>query len=118
MNPGTLRQKARLQSPTATNADGEVTHSWTTEATRRVKYTPLTGRERWFAGQADSQATGRITMRYYAGMKTSWRIVLLDENGEPERTLHIDSIRDPEERKRYLEVMVIETDEPGSGSSP
>ncbi len=116
IEPGKLRHRAWLQSPTPINTDGEVIDTWTTEATRRVHYQPLTGRERWFSGQAVSSVTGRVIMRYYAGMRATWRIVLLDKDGNPERTLHIDSIRDPDEKKHSLEIMVIEVD--GAGSTP
>lgn len=116
--PGRLRHRARLQAPTAANSDGEVTNTFATQATRRCRYEPISGRERWFADQADSIVTGKIVMRYYAGMDTSWRIVLLDAAGDPDRTFHIDAILDLDETGRWLELSVIETDEPGSGSSP
>jgi SPP1 family predicted phage head-tail adaptor len=73
----------------------------------RASIEPLSGREQLLAGQMEAELTHRIRIRFYPGVKPHWRIVYNDLlNGT--RVFDIDSVINPEEKHRELELMCTE----------
>lgn len=78
MNIGALRHRITLQSlvvgsPQKTPA-GEDDASWADVATVWASVEPLQGRALELAQQIHSETTGRIRMRYRAGINTAMRV--------------------------------------------
>ena len=111
MNIGGLRQRAQLQEPSHVNADGEVTETYTTVATRWVSVAALTGRELLEAQQTTARATYRVRMRFYSGLAPKWRIrAITNVSGSVTvlKTLNIEHIGNIDLRNREYEVLCSE----------
>ncbi len=77
MNPGELRHRLIFQSQVVTrNAFGEEVVTFLTQGERWGSVKPLSGREYFLSQQAQSQVTHQITIRYFSGLRTDWRILL------------------------------------------
>lgn len=79
MRAGKLRHRLAIQalvpgSP-AQNSSGEPDETWTTLATVWAAIEPLKGREFLAAQQVSSEVTGKITIRYYAGVTAKYRFL-------------------------------------------
>lgn len=93
MKIGKLRHQLILQSPTSTQAaDGEVTNTYATDSTVWGSLRPLTGREQESAHQISEEINYRAVIRYYASIKTEWRISHDGQTYEIVSILNFDEI--------------------------
>lgn len=75
MEAGKMRHRIVIeQSARAADDMGQAIETWTTYATLWANVEPLRGRELFAAQAANSEATIKITMRYYSGVKAKWRV--------------------------------------------
>lgn len=101
LKAGELRDYVHLQKPTYTTDDaGAVMPTvWTTQASVWAKVDPLSDSMSAQAAQAFGSISHRVTIRYYPGITSGWRILfgtrVLDVVGPP---------RDVEERHVYMEL--------------
>jgi len=105
---GVLRHRIQIQSESnARDANGGVIKSWNTVATRWGKIRPLSGRELIAAEQVDSRVTHEITIRYYPGLTSLFRLV------HDSRVFNISSPpRDIDERKKVMILQATEDTSP------
>jgi len=101
MRSGRLRHRVTIQQPVPDRSIGGE-DSWHDYATVWAAIEPLRGREYLAAQQEGAEVTGRITMRYIAGVKQTMRI----KHGS--RIYEIVSPINPEERNAELQLMVKE----------
>jgi len=103
MRSGKLNRRVTIQQLLVTkdeyNADIE---SWVDLKTVWAYVEPLAGREYWQAKQVVGEITGRITIRYLAGVNEKMRIIY------GEKTYNILSVINPEEKNRILQLLVKE----------
>jgi SPP1 family predicted phage head-tail adaptor len=96
----TLQQRA-AGSPQQ-HASGEPDDAWSDVATLWAAVEPLAGRELFAAQQHHSEVTGRIRIRYRAGVTAAMRFVF------EERVYNIVAQIDSAERHRELAFLVAE----------
>lgn len=101
---GRLRHRVVIEQDTgaARGAQGSVTASWGTFATRWAAIVPLSGREAFDAQQKFSEATHRIEMRHTAGITPKMRATF------DSRTFDIADVQNPEERDRETHLIAAE----------
>lgn len=104
MRAGLLRHEVTLESP-GTRVDdgyggGSVTD--TVVATVWAEIEPLTGYELFQAAQFNPTVNYRITIRYYPGIRPSWKV----KYGT--RVFDIKSVANLDERNRTIEMMCEE----------
>lgn len=98
IDPGRLRERVTVQQPVERrNSFGETTQTWETFAERWASVQGLSSREFLISGQAQSEITHRVRMRYLNGMtsvmRISWRgrvleiTSLLEHNNRSEHEL-------------------------------
>lgn len=88
---------------------GENTSGWQDVSTVWAAVEPLKGREYFQAREIHAENTVRIRIRYRSGIIPSMRVIYGD------RTLYIQSVIDPEECHRELQLMCVENQPPGPG---
>jgi len=100
---GKLNKRVELLEPTDTRDDyGGVDTTWATWGWRWASIEPLQGREAFQAQTISASTTHKVTMRYFDGLTTKWRIVF---NG---RTFEIVSAINTNERGREWVCMCAE----------
>lgn len=100
MGAGALRHFVELQKPTASQDDfGEELQSWSGYAKVWASIEPLKGRELFAAQQISAETTIRVRLRYVADVASGHRVVY------GTRILEINSIANPDERNKDLELM-------------
>lgn len=87
---------------TTRDAYGGEVKNWQPVATVWAAVEPLSGREFFAASQVNAEVTGRIRIRYMAGVRPTMRAVL------GERVFEILAVIDPQERHEELQLMVKE----------
>ena len=102
MRAGRLRHRVKIQAPFKDNAPGSGEITWNDYATVWASIEPLRGREFFEALQVNAEVTGKVIMRYLAGVSPDMRIL------HGNRVFEILSIIDVEERHRELQLMVTE----------
>ncbi len=103
MQAGKLRYLVTVQQPTDTpNSFGEPVITWAALVRTHASIEPLSGRELWNAQQVQAQVTHRVRLRYYPGVMAKMRV------SYGSRYLNIESVIDPEERHRELELLCTE----------
>jgi len=76
MNPGELRERVVIQSPSeAVNSLGETVLSWGTFAERWASVEGVSAREALAAGQMDVTISHKVKMRYLDGLTQKMRIL-------------------------------------------
>lgn len=106
MQAGKLRHEIDIQSKTETRNSYAVEDSWSTDATVRCSIEPLTSKDIETANKAGSQASHKITIRYYDGFDTdaSPKKILFGS-----RVFYLAGIPlNLEERNKVMELTVIE----------
>lgn len=108
MRAGKLYHRVTIQQDAGTTQDaqGHVTPSWSTLATRWASVQPLSGRELWQARQLQPDITHRVILRYDPSIATfsaKMRIVHDGRNLYP-----VEPPRNMDERKIQLEVLCRE----------
>ncbi len=104
MRAGWLRHRLALQTPTEVRgSSGGVTKTFATDSTVWGGIEPLRGKEYLAIGQTQNEATVRITIRYHATIKDTWRV--LDTGNSPQTKYTIHSIINENERDRMMILM-------------
>jgi SPP1 family predicted phage head-tail adaptor len=94
LRAGRLRHRVSIQSVgTAVDGYGDLSNSWTTDASVWAGITPVGGTENNIAGELTGVATHSIKMRYRTGVTAQNRIVF------GSRTFEIESVKDWNEYK-------------------
>ena len=76
LSGGRLDQRVTLQEPsTAVDALGQRVESWVDVATLWARAQPLRGREFFAAGQMQSEASVKFTIRWRAGVTGAMRVL-------------------------------------------
>ena len=100
MRAGTMRNKVVIQSlTTSQDAYGGVTESWATFDTVWADIQYLTGNELWRAQQANSQAQGKVKIRYRTGILPTMRVKHGDDY------LEIISVLPADNKGKELELL-------------
>lgn len=100
MRAGRLRHRVELQSlDQVQDSFGEQVKSFTTYATVWAEVNPLKGKEIEAAQQIFAEAECKIVIRYDERVTETDKIVFDGQDYE------IGDVRDPYERKGYLEIM-------------
>lgn len=103
MRTGEFRHRIALQSATQTDDGmGGFTEAWATEETVWAAIWPLKGSTLIDSLKLETTITHRIVIRYKSGIQPYWRVLY------GTRVFTIDSIINPDERNRYLELMCWE----------
>lgn len=72
---GKFDKRVELQQAAETrNKTNAVVRAWATVVTRWAEVKPLTGQEKFDAGQMEARTDTLIRIRYYAGLDTTWRV--------------------------------------------
>lgn len=106
MRAGSLRHRLTFQSKSSTgDGMGGFAVKWNDERTVNGAIWPLRGEELFAARQMQGEITHQVRVRYFSGVKPTWRIQLGDS------TTYYDIISppvDPELRHRELILYVKE----------
>jgi len=105
MQAGRLRHLVTLQSPLRTQSieDGELVESWVDEIEDYpAEVLELKGREYINSRELHAEVDVKVNMRYYPGLKPTWRIVFGD------RLFQIKHVIDHQGRRRDLSLMCLE----------
>jgi len=103
MQAGKLRNYITIQQPAEThNTNIELIETWPTFTSCWAEILPLTGREYWASKQVVSEVTGKIRIRYIAGVTTKMRVI------DGSKTYDIEAVIDVENRHEKLELLVKE----------
>ena len=101
MRSGRLNRRITIQELVVTKDEyNQDLESWTDFATIWAHIEPLRGREYWQAKQVVGEVTGRITIRYMAGIDEKMRIIYGD------KTYQILAVINLDERSRTLQLLV------------
>ncbi len=101
MHAGDLNQLVTLQQPsTSVDALGQRVLGWADVATVWARAQPLRGREFFAAGQVQSEASVKFTLRWLAGVTGQMRVVW---RGLPHAI--VAEPMDVDGRQRWLELM-------------
>lgn len=87
----TVQERAASQGTT-----GEAVLSWSDVATVRALVETVGGSEAVYAGRVVADASHRVTLRYYPGLTTKHRLLLLPDG----RTLNVLHVEDTDNRHR------------------
>lgn len=103
-----LRETVTIQSRTeTTGTTGEVTWTWATYKTVRASIEPIKGQEYFAAKQLQASTNVRIRIRYLSGITTKMRVL------HGTRYYAIESVIDPNTRRRELQLMCVEREADG-----
>ena len=111
MRAGRLRHRLVLQSKVnaspARDEYGSALLNWSTQATVWGAIEPLYGNELFAQQQMQSETRVRVTLRYYSGLDTSWRIKHNDPATSPETATYYDivDIIDKDARHAMMTLM-------------
>ncbi len=101
---GVLRHRITIQEDTGTiNKVGQKTATWTTLATEWAREEGLSGIERFAAQQVVAQLSYKVTIRFRSDINETHRILLASG-----ALLDIQSVLDPDGRRRELQILCIE----------
>ncbi len=107
MSIGDLRHKIQIQEPIRSEdggGGGEI--AWRYVATVWAKIMPTNGREEFNAEKRRGRVSHMVTLRWRPGVSPTQRIV------HGTRVLQIESVADPDERRRWLICACVERTEP------
>jgi len=100
-NPGELRTPISLLSPTVPSGDGGFNApSYAVAATVYAKWTNVHGSEVWAAEAVQAIQPATVLLRYYAGLKPTWRV---RKGSLDYEIVSVDNIG---ERSEYMELKV------------
>jgi SPP1 family predicted phage head-tail adaptor len=104
MQAGSLRHRVSIQSASEANSYGEVSQSWSTEATMWGEVRPLSGRELDDARQRKALATHAVTVRGDSAVTiTPKKRILFGA-----RVFSIEYVIDPDERGISKQIQCVE----------
>lgn len=100
MNPGALDQRVTLQRlQTGSDELGQPYSTWLTLGATWASVEPLTGREYFAAGGAQSEVTTKVRMRYRPGITSADRLI------HEGKQYGIESVIDVKSANRELVLM-------------
>lgn len=104
MRSSSLRHLVSFQEDTGTkNSIGEITESWASLTPQEwVQIIPLKGEEKYQSKSLNTEVNHKIRLRYRDDLDTKMKIVY------GTRVFEIDSIINPFERNRELQIMATE----------
>jgi len=103
MRPGQLRHRISIQTNTPTTNDfNEEVEGWSTDATTWASIEPMSGKELVNAQQVVANITHKIIIRFRSGIAPQQRILF------GSRIFNIESVINPEERNRELQLLCTE----------
>lgn len=106
MKTGNLRHYITIEQQTETfNSEGELVTTWTTYKNVWAEILPLVGREFWASKQVNSETTGKLRIRYIAGVTPKMRIKF------GSRILNITGIVNTEEKNKEIVIYYSENTE-------
>ncbi len=106
MQAGKLRHRIEIQEERQTRSErGGIIPEWSTIRSVWGEAVDLTGRELMMAGQAQSIATVRVRMRYWADITNRHRLVCGD------RRLQIVNVADPDGRTAEMVLLCADVKE-------
>jgi SPP1 family predicted phage head-tail adaptor len=102
-DPGQLSHRFDLES-LAEVADGfgGLTRTWTVMAQIWGALRPLSAKAQQLAQQRDEETTHRVVVRFRDDIASGWRLRM------GYRTFRIETVIDPDETRRYLELTCVE----------
>lgn len=99
MEAGTLRHRVKLEHYTEVVSEwGDPVKGWSAVAEVWARVEPLSGRELEWAMQVHAEASIRVTLRYRAGVDTTYRVVF------GARTIEVLAVVNPDERNELLQL--------------
>jgi SPP1 family predicted phage head-tail adaptor len=99
---GKMNSWVRVRRPVATDdGQGGQIITWTSGAAIPAETLPIDARERAIAGGVQIDASYSVSVRYQTGIEETYRLERLDPTG---RDFEILGVRDPDGRKRWLEL--------------
>lgn len=103
MRAGNLRNYVVIQRSTETHdSNQELILTWSTFASVWAEILPLIGREYWASRQVVSEVTGKIRIRYLAGVTAKMRVI------DGSKTYDIEAVIDVENKHEELVLLVKE----------
>jgi SPP1 family predicted phage head-tail adaptor len=103
MRAGNLRNYVTIQSATESfDGNGELILTWATFASVWAEVTPLVGREYFASKQVNAEVTGKVRIRYLAGVTSEMRII------DGTKTYQIEAVMNIENRNEELVLLVKE----------
>ena len=103
MRAGQLRHRISIQSVGSTVDDyGDLSNSWSTDATVWARISPISGNEEKIASQLTGVETHRIRIRYRSGVTAHNRVLF------GSRTFEIVSANNWDERNVFIEILAKE----------
>jgi len=103
LSPNDLKDRIAIQTSTdSQDAAGQIVPTWSTYATVWACITPLIGREYLASRQLQAEVSGKIRIRYLAGVTPKMRVLF---NG---RYFNILTVMDVNERHVEMIIMVKE----------
>jgi SPP1 family predicted phage head-tail adaptor len=100
---GKMNSWVRVRRPVTADdgQGGQIVTGWTSSNPIPAETLPIDARERAIAGGVQLDASYSLSVRYQSGIEPTYRLERLDPPG---RELEILGVRDPDGRKRWLEV--------------
>ena len=115
MRAGLLCRRIQIQSATETNANGQVSRTWATDATVWGSVDPLSGRELYYAQQISAEAKYKAVIRHRSGVTAENRLVVVEYDSDTEEstvvlTLNIVHVANAAMRNSRLEILCTEAE--------
>ena len=79
MKIGDLDQRIELQSLSKTNVSGEITETFTTQATVWAMVISQKGEEAFESARTNAKETIRVKTRYRDDLQITWRVIWMDQ---------------------------------------
>ena len=103
MRAGNLRNYVEVQQLVMVEDENlEWVESWLTFTSCWAEILPLIGREYWASRQVVSEVTGKIRMRYLAGIKPTMRVI------DGVKTFNIEAVIDVENKHEEIVLLIKE----------
>jgi len=103
MRIGNLRNYITIQTPTeTTDANLEIILTWATFANVWAEITPLVGREYYASKTVNAEISGKVRIRYLAGVTSEMRII------DGTKTYQIEAVINIDNRNEELVLLVKE----------
>lgn len=106
-NPGTMRDLIVLQQPSITRLpDGSESKNWDsgTNLSVHAAFATVSGREWFQAHSVTAELENLITIRWVAGLDSTWRVLFNDPRNNQSKTFDILAVVNPDQRRRFLQL--------------
>lgn len=101
-----LRERVRLEELTLIDGPFNPIEVWEPRGVEPCRVEPMKGSEQWGGDEMIARQAYRVFIRFRADLisTASWRVVWL-RGGDDEQVLNIEASTNPDERRRYLELL-------------